>query len=621
MRIVIAFLTLLLLSHSSDADGLFKRLFTFPPGFVPGSMLVRGPDGSFYGTASDDNRDYVKNGGILFRLNTVGQYEEVLRLPSPNPIGEPMVGTGAPLIDEIVIGSEGTIYGSTTVGGAYGFGILFSLTPTGVFTVLYEFEEAAYARFKFQDENGDLYGIRMSPDLKDEWLFRFTPAGQMSVIRTFPAPDNTVSIPGSNYSEPSGISTLFRASDGKIYGTSGGGTKVTVPGRFGSYYYYHGTVFRIEDDSSVTILMLGDAYHSGPRSLIEAPDGTFYCLCMNPSTPEGNAIVRLTKDGTATILKRFNNGNEAGLPLQMVLGEDGNVYGRTGPGGLLDEDGTLGAGVFFKVTGDGQFTSLDVLSDKDLEGEYSRLAKGNDGFIYGITAYRWNARIARAPVPEESRTVRQPIAAVRRHNGFFRAKIDGIVAKNQLPHAKSDVRLVRWKSDVAPKSITIPVLANDRDPDKERLAITEVSAPKFGRATMSSDCRAIVYTPGDSPKTDYFTYVCSDGHGGIARAQVLIRRRAAGDFKGTLRNAQGTSEGTVSVTMNALGSFRATVSISGSKKSFRGKLGVDDSYKTTIPLNDGRFASLRFELDQAGTQSLNGSVSIGAEDPIVFSAK
>lgn len=603
MRIVTALLVLLLLSHFSDADDPFKRLYTFPPLFMPGSMLVRGPDGNFYGTGSDDNGDYHSNGGILFRLTTTGQYEELLRLPIPN--GEPTVGTGTVLSDEFVIGPDGTIYGSTNAGGAYGCGVLFSLTPTGVFTVLYEFEDTAGARLKFRDGNGDLFGIRYSPDVKEEWLFRFTQDGEMSIIRSFSVAGAT---PGW---ETMGISSLVRASDGKIYGTSIWGGQLD-----GGYL---GTVFRVEDDNSVSFLMLGDRNRANPSRLIEAPDGTFYCLCPSYVSLEGGAIVRITKDGTATTLKRFTISSESGRPLQMVLGENGNVYGTTESGGTL-EGSSGGSGVLFEVSSDGQFTSLDVLN-KDFVSYYTRLAKGDDGYIYGIATYRWDASISRATVSTESRTVRQPIAAARRRNGFFRAKVDGILAENQLPHAKSDVRVIRWKPGVTPKNITIPVLANDRDPDRERLAISEVSAPKFGSATLSPDRRAIIYTPGGSPKTDSFTYVCSDGVGGTARAQVLIRRRAAGNFKGALRNVQGTSEGAVSVTMNALGSFRATVSISGSKKSFRGKLGVDDSYKTTIPLNDGRFASLRFELDQAGAQSLNGSVSIGAEDPIVFSAK
>jgi uncharacterized repeat protein (TIGR03803 family) len=37
-------------------------------------------------------------------------------------------------------GSDGNFYGTTAVGGAYGFGTLFEITPAGVLTTLYSFQ-------------------------------------------------------------------------------------------------------------------------------------------------------------------------------------------------------------------------------------------------------------------------------------------------------------------------------------------------------------------------------------------------------------------------------------------------------------------------------------------------
>jgi hypothetical protein len=120
--------------------------------------------------------------------------------------------------------------------------------------------------------------------------------------------------------------------------------------------------------------------------------------------------------------------------------------------------------------------------------------------------------------------------------------------------------------------------------------------------------RQIIYTPGSLPRTDSFTYVCSDGRGGTAQAQVLIRRKAAGESSGRLRDSEHNGAGSIALSMNALGSFRARVSILGTHKTFRGKLGMEDSYSVTIPLKDGRYALLRFELDSLGEHALVGTV-------------
>ena len=62
--------------------------------------------------------------------------------------------------------------------------------------------------------------------------------------------------------------------------------------------------------------------------------------------------------------------------------------------------------------------------------------------------------------------------------------------------------------------VTIPVLANDRDPDGDPLSIAAFSLPAHGTVAVNAD-RTITYTPEPGfAGTDAFTYTLSDGQGG-----------------------------------------------------------------------------------------------------------
>ena len=58
--------------------------------------------------------------------------------------------------------AAGNLYGTTEQGGAYGFGVVFKLTPGGAETVLYSFtggsDGADPAASLIRDKAGNLYG-------------------------------------------------------------------------------------------------------------------------------------------------------------------------------------------------------------------------------------------------------------------------------------------------------------------------------------------------------------------------------------------------------------------------------------------------------------------------------
>ena len=161
-RLLLAMLVVLVFARpqTSHSQESLQKIYSFSSRIWPGMMLKRGPDGNFYGTAIGDELYFPVARGFVYRLSPSGEFAALHTFPNHRPIGEPMVGDGAVPIDEIVIGRDGTIYGTTSVGGAYGYGVIYSLSLDGTYTVLHEFSEVSHARLQFQDDNGDLYGIK-----------------------------------------------------------------------------------------------------------------------------------------------------------------------------------------------------------------------------------------------------------------------------------------------------------------------------------------------------------------------------------------------------------------------------------------------------------------------------
>jgi len=94
-----------------------------------------------------------------------------------------------------------------------------------------------------------------------------------------------------------------------------------------------------------------------------------------------------------------------------------------------------------------------------------------------------------------------------------------VSAVNDPPVANDDSAVVEEDS-----SVTIPVLANDKDVEGEALTITGVSAAAHGTAVVTADNQQIVYTPNpDFNGADSFTYTVSDGSASdTATVQVTV---------------------------------------------------------------------------------------------------
>jgi hypothetical protein len=84
-------------------------------------------------------------------------------------------------------------------------------------------------------------------------------------------------------------------------------------------------------------------------------------------------------------------------------------------------------------------------------------------------------------------------------------------------------------STMAGTAVTIDVLANDRDPDGDRLVVDGLTQPVHGKVVVSED-GSLIYAPDHGfLGQEQFTYWASDNNGNFTRATVLVNVEAHGD--------------------------------------------------------------------------------------------
>ena len=112
-------------------------LFTFGAtnGAGPQAGLIQGSDGNLYGTTSGFSPPY-HGGGTVFKISTNLELTTLYSFTNVNDGQNPFAG--------LVQGSDGSLYGTTDSGGMNNSGTVFKINPDGAgFTTLYSFSTAS----------------------------------------------------------------------------------------------------------------------------------------------------------------------------------------------------------------------------------------------------------------------------------------------------------------------------------------------------------------------------------------------------------------------------------------------------------------------------------------------
>jgi uncharacterized repeat protein (TIGR03803 family) len=276
----------------------------------------------------------------------------------------------------LTLGADGNLYGTT--GGGFGsgnYGTVFRFETNGTLTTLVSFDgtSGVYPLGGLTRGNdGNFYGTtqRGGTYANGATAFQLTTNATFTTLVSFGFDDGDY---------PFAAMTL--GNDGNFYGTTSEGGNP----------YFDGTIFKLTPDGALTTLVVFNGTNGGSpySALTLGNDGNFYGTTSQGGTGNnglGGTIFRFTANGDLITLVSFNGTNGALPYARLTLGGDGNFYGTTyfgGTGGSSAYGGTV-----FKMTTDGQLTTLVSFAGTNGAYPFAGLTLGNDGNFYGTTTVR-----------------------------------------------------------------------------------------------------------------------------------------------------------------------------------------------------------------------------------------
>jgi uncharacterized repeat protein (TIGR03803 family) len=127
-----------------------------------------------------------------------------------------------------------------------------------------------------------------------------------------------------------------------------------------------------------------------PNGLSQGLDGDFYGTTRGGGDKHAGIIFKITTNGTFTSLLSFNGTNGISPQALLCAAKDGCLYGSTDLYSTNLFDGTnfddvSGDGTVFKMTTNGVITTLVRFNGTNGREPWSGVTEGPDGNLYGVT--------------------------------------------------------------------------------------------------------------------------------------------------------------------------------------------------------------------------------------------
>ncbi len=302
-------------SLSSNRSITVLHSFDYSDGSCPlVGVTMQSAKGNMFGTSAyGGSAGY----GTVWEINSAGTFSTLYNFGSQD--SDPAFIDG-----DVVLDSEGNLYGSGYEGGADGHGAIWELTTSGTEMVLLSCDDnstscgSPYLTNLHRDAAGDLFGVSEAGGASNlGTLFEISSRGSVSILHSFGG--------GSDGSYPTGNVVEYK---GNLYGTASGGG------------YGFGTVWQYDIRSSTFTVL-----HSFNSSDGDNPLGGVHC-----------------EPGKKTVCA-------------------GNLFGTTEAGG------TNGCGTVWEINSTGTFTTLHSFSKSDGAFPNSRPFVTKAGKVYGTTYY------------------------------------------------------------------------------------------------------------------------------------------------------------------------------------------------------------------------------------------
>jgi uncharacterized repeat protein (TIGR03803 family) len=370
-------------------------------GFEPMAGLTEDASGNFYGTASYGGSypatcPSPSGCGLVFKLDKAGNYSVLYNFCSHANCtdGEtPQAG--------LTIDASGNLYGTTLYGGAHhtdpnnnGGGVVFRLSNTGNYTVLYSFCSQANCADGYlpytgviTDPSGNLYGTTTGGGTYGGGtVFKLDSGGNYSVLHSFCSQANCA----DGWVPEAGLTLDI---SGNLYGTTNIGGAANA-----------GTVYKLDSAGNFTVLYtfcsaMNCVDGANPlTSLIRDASGNFYGTTSSGGSGYGDGTVfKLDSGGKYSVLHSFctqGNCKDGGSPRSLIEDAAGNFYGTTSGGGIypgagtvfwLDSVGDYSNVYYFCSQGGYQCTDgyIPIISPPIPAGN---LIEDSSGNLYGMTS-------------------------------------------------------------------------------------------------------------------------------------------------------------------------------------------------------------------------------------------
>jgi uncharacterized repeat protein (TIGR03803 family) len=161
--------------------------FNYMDGVNPQGALFQGKDGNLYGTTFSGG---TRNNGTVFRLTPAGSLTSIYSF-----CAQQFCADGAGPTGGVIQASDGNFYGTTSLGGSTNNGVIYEITQTGNVTILHTFYTQGYPNCAdgfasqaslLQGTDGILYGTTTIGGTSDDGTVFSLNAGLSPYVRALP---------------------------------------------------------------------------------------------------------------------------------------------------------------------------------------------------------------------------------------------------------------------------------------------------------------------------------------------------------------------------------------------------------------------------------------------------